>query len=408
MTTRTDVTGTRTDVAEAVLKWSDRLVALSHSLHAEPETALDEHRSAAKIADLLGAAGFSVTRPLASLPTALDATYGSGDLVIAFCAEYDALPGIGHACGHNVNGAAAVGAALALAAVADRTGVTVRLIGTPAEEDIGGKALLIDAGVFDDVAAAMMVHAAAEDTVGASSLAIGAWDITYEGSPAHAALAPWDGVNALDALTVAQTALGLLRQHLPPGSLVHGIVTDGGSAPNVVPDLTRACYEVRAPSLEQLRAVQTRVRACFEAGARATGARLRLEPHGRDFADLRQDSFLTRAYADAARALGREPQAWHGRTMASTDMGNVSRLVPTIHPTVGYDTGGALQHTAEFAAYGTSPGADRAVLDGAQALALTAVAAATDPEQRRRLLDGAAERRTADRGAADRRAADCS
>ncbi|MFZ3565806.1 M20 family metallopeptidase [Streptomyces sp. BH097] len=382
------------EVTRAVGAWRERLVALSHSLHAEPETALQEHRSATKIADLLEAAGFTVTRPLDSLPTALDATYGSGELVLAFCAEYDALPGIGHACGHNVNGAASVGAALGLAAVADRLDVTVRLIGTPAEEDIGGKVLLIDAGVFDNVAAALMAHAAQEDTVGASSLAIGAWDITYRGRPAHAALAPWEGVNALDALTVAQTAIGVLRQQLPPGSLVHGIVTDGGRAPNVIPDTACARYEVRAPTAEQLTAVQRRIRACFEAGALATGAELELAPHGRDFADLRQDPFLTDAYAAAARSLGRDPLPRHGDTTASTDMGNVSRLLPAIHPTIGYDTAGASQHTVEFTAHGTTPGADRAVIDAAAALALAAAAAATDEEQRNRLLAGVERRRT--------------
>ncbi|MGW0683815.1 amidohydrolase [Streptomyces sp. NPDC002754] len=381
------------EVTQAVQAWRERLIALSHSLHAEPETALEEHRSATKIAESLDDAGFTVTRPLDSLPTALDATYGSGELVLAFCAEYDALPGIGHACGHNVNGAAAVGAALGLAAVADRLGVTVRLIGTPAEEDIGGKVLLIDAGVFDDVAAALMAHAAPEDTVGASSLAIGAWDITYRGRPAHAALAPWEGVNALDALTVAQTAIGVLRQQLPPGSLVHGIVTDGGRAPNVIPDTAAARYEVRAPTIEQLTAVKRRVRACFEAGALATGAQLELVPHGRDFEDLRQDPFLTEAYASAARCLGRTPLSRHGATTASTDMGNVSRLLPAIHPTIGYDTAGASQHTVEFTAHGTTPGADLAVTDAAAALALAAMAAATDEGQRSRLLAGVERRR---------------
>ncbi|MCQ4207430.1 amidohydrolase [Streptomyces longispororuber] len=389
MTTPTTVQDT---VHEAIRRRREQLVDLSHALHDDPETALDEHRAAARIGALLDTAGFAVSRPVADLPTALDATFGDGDLVIAFCAEYDALPGIGHACGHNVNGAAAVGAALGLAAVADRIGVTVRLIGTPAEEDIGGKVLLLEAGVFDDVAAAMMVHAAAEDSVAASSLAIGAWDVVYRGRPAHAALAPWEGVNALDALTVAQTSIGLLRQHLPPGSLVHGIVTDGGSAPNVVPDVTRARYEVRAPSAEQLALVQGRVASCFEAGALATGARLALEPHGRDFADLRQDAFLTEAYTAAARGLGRTPVSRRGESMASTDMGNVSRLLPAIHPTIGYDTGGARQHTAEFTAYGRTPGADRAVLDGAAALALTAVTAACDDGQRRRLLRAVAAR----------------
>lgn len=383
----------RQTAASAVRDWSGRVVGLSHSLHDEPETALQEHRSAAKIADLMEDAGFAVERGAGDLPTALVATRGTGDLVIAFCAEYDALPGIGHACGHNVNGAASVGAALGLAAVAEEIGVTVKLIGTPAEEDIGGKILLMEAGVFDDVAAAMMVHAAPDDSVGFSSLAISALDITYTGAPAHAAVAPWEGVNALDAVTLAHTALGLLRQQLPPGAVVHGIVTEGGQAVNVIPERTRARYEMRARSIEQLDAVRRRVRACFEAGALATGAGLELHRHGRDFADLRQDPFMTESYARVAGELGRTVHARHGETLASTDMGNVSCLLPTIHPTIGYDTGGAKQHTPEFTGMGKSPGADRAVVDGAIAMALVGVDLATERDQRRRLLDGVAERR---------------
>ncbi|MCB5909138.1 M20 family metallopeptidase [Streptomyces pinistramenti] len=390
--------GTGTDdarraVAASVRDWSDRLLTLSHSLHDEPETALAEHRSAAKIADLMAAAGFTVTRGVAGLPTALVAERGSGDLVIAFCAEYDALPDIGHACGHNVNGAASVGAAIGLAAVADELGLTVKLIGTPAEEDIGGKALLLEAGAFDDVAAAMMVHAAPDDTVGASSLAIGAWDITYRGAPSHAAVAPWEGVNALDAMTLAHTALGLLRQQLPPGTVVHGIVTDGGQAVNVIPARTAARYEVRAPTLEDLSRVRQKVRACFEAGALATGAELELRVHGRDFAELCQDPYLTDAYVRAAGTLGRTVASRQGEALASTDMGNVSRLLPAIHPTIGYDTGGAKQHTPEFTAYGKSQGADLAVLDGATALALVGAELAGSASQRRRLTDGVAARR---------------
>ncbi|MFF0464878.1 amidohydrolase [Streptomyces mexicanus] len=382
-----------TAVSSVVRARADRLVALSHSLHAEPETALQEYRSAAKIADLLADEGFTVAAGVGGLPTALTATRGSGDLVVALCAEYDALPGIGHACGHNVNGAAAVGAALGLAAVADDLGLTVTLVGTPAEEDIGGKALLLEAGVFDDVAAAMMVHAAGEDSVGATSLAIGSWDVTYRGRSAHAALAPWEGVNALDAMSLAHTAIGLLRQQLPPGTLVHGVVTDGGRAANVIPDLTRARYELRAPTVEQLAHARRRVRACFEAGALASGAELELTRHGADFADLRQDPYLTERYRRAVLALGRTPQERHGEVMASTDMGNVSHVLPAIHPTIGYDTGGAKHHTAEFARHGTTPSADRAVLDGATALAHVGVDLATDEEQRRRLLRGVARRR---------------
>jgi amidohydrolase len=392
-TNTTGIAPARRTVASSVRSWGDRLVALSHSLHDEPETALEEHRSAAKIAALLETAGFEVARGYGDLPTAVVATRGSGDLVLGFCAEYDALPGIGHACGHNVNGAAAVGAALGLAAVADDLGVTVKLIGTPAEEDIGGKVLLMEAGAFDDVAAAMMVHAAPEDSAGASSLAIGAWDVTYRGTPSHAAVAPWEGVNALDAMTLAHSAIGLLRQQLPPGSLVHGIVTDGGQAVNIIPERTSARYEVRAPTLEQLTGLRQRVRACFEAGALATGAGLELRTHGRDFAELRQDPFMTDAYVRAAGELGRTVRLRQGETLASTDMGNVSRLLPAIHPTIGYDTGGAKQHTHEFTAHGRSPGADKAVIDGATALGLVGVELATSAGRRRRLLDGVAGRR---------------
>ncbi|MYT72478.1 MULTISPECIES: amidohydrolase [unclassified Streptomyces] len=380
--------------AATVRKERHTLIALSHSLHAEPETAMREYRSAAKIAAIADDAGFTVTREVADLPTAFVATYGTGDLVIALCAEYDALPGIGHACGHNVNGAASTGAALALACVADLVGITVKLIGTPAEEDIGGKALLLAAGVFDDVAAAFMAHAADEDSVGASSLAIGAWDVVYHGKPAHAALAPWKGVNALDAVTLARTAVGLLRQQLPPSTMIHDIVLEAGTAVNVIPDTARARYELRARTTEDLDHARRRVRACLEAAALATGAELQLTAHGADFADLRQDDFLTDAYTRAARALGRAPVDRRGELMASTDMGNISHLVPALHPTIGYDTHGAHHHTAPFAQYGTSPQADRAVLDAATALAHTGIELATDPTQRDRCLHLLAHRNT--------------
>ncbi|GAA0479293.1 M20 family metallopeptidase [Streptomyces olivaceiscleroticus] len=379
----------------AAESWREELLGLSHQLHADPELSYQEHRSAAALAGLAERGGFAVERGVAGLPTAFTGVCGSGDLVIGVCAEYDALPGIGHACGHNVNGTAALGAALALGAVADDLGITVKLLGTPAEEDGGGKVDMIEHGLFDEVAVAMMVHANDADTVGNSSLAIGSWNLTYIGRPAHAAAAPWEGRNALDALTVAQTALGLLRQQLPPESRVHGIVTDGGQAANVIPARSAARYEVRSPSMESLRTLQDRVRACFEAGALATGTELHMEAHGHDFADLRQDTTVAELYAGAAEALGRTVGRAPQRT-GSTDMGNVSHLLPTIHPMIGYDTGGARQHTYEFAAAGTSAGADRAVLDGAVAMAWTGVALAADAGHRERLL-AAVGRRAAER-----------
>lgn len=375
-----------TTVRAAVTDWSSRLVELSHSLHREPETAFAEHSSCAKITNLVSAAGFRVERGVGDLATAFTATRGSGELTLALCAEYDALPDIGHGCGHNVNGAAAVGGAIAMAELADELGIRVKLVGTPAEESSGGKELLLRAGVFDDVAAAMMVHAGGRDEVGSSSLAMLQWTVDYTGTPAHAATAPWDGANALDAVSVAYHAIGLLRQQLEPGVVVSFVVTDGGRAPNIIPASTRAAVEIRAHSREQLHATQARIQRCLEAGALATGTELTITPRGEEFAELRQDSDITDAYVRALDALGRRPARCEGQYIASTDMGNISHALPAIHPTIGYDVGGAAHHTAEFAEHGTTAAADAAVLDGAAAMALTGVDLARDPAQRARLL----------------------
>jgi amidohydrolase len=307
--------------------------------------------------------------------------------VVALCVEYDALPAIGHACGHNVNAASAVGAALALAAVASDLGITVKVLGTPAEETTGGKIDLIKEGFFDDVSLAMMAHAGAEDVVGGSSLAMSMWDVLYEGRPAHAAAAPEEGVNALDGLVVAQTAVALARQQLPAGSIVSLIVTEGGRSVNVIPERARASVEMRSPSFAKLGIIEDRVRRCLEAGAHASGSTLSVTPMGNTYADLRQDRFLSGAYQEAMAARGRNVD-FNDKPTASTDMGNVSQLVPSIHPLLGYDVGGAAHHTAEFAAHGSSTSADEAVMDGAFGLAAAAAAAARDPQQRVRLLGG--------------------
>ncbi|MFE5592436.1 M20 family metallopeptidase [Streptomyces sp. NPDC056549] len=371
----------------------DAVVGLSHALHADPELAYEEHRAARRITDLVERAGFDVTREAYGLPTAFRATAGSGDLVVAICAEYDALPGIGHACGHNVNGSASVAAALALAPLADELGLTVALLGTPAEESGGGKVDMLRAGAFDDVAAAMMVHAAPQDAVGLSTLAISSLSVAYTGVPAHAAAMPHRGVNAADAMMIAQVAIAAHRQQMIPGAVVSGVVTSAGDAANVIPGRATATYDVRAGTSEELAELQARVRACFEAGALATGAELALESVGNDYADLRQDLAMGRSYQAAAEALGRtvlpnDP----GLRGGSTDMGNVSHLVPTIHPSIGYDCGDTIMHHPDFTRYGTTAAADRAVLDGGLAMAWTAIDLATDPAQRERLLARVAAR----------------
>src|SRR5688572_33064636 len=209
---------------DAVLAADDRLVDLSHRIHAHPELAFDEVQSSAWCADVLDSAGLAVERGVCDLPTAFVATAGSGPLVLSICAEYDALPGIGHACGHNVIAASAVGAALALAPLADDLGITVKVMGTPAEEGGGGKILMLERGAFDGVHAAMMVHPAPTELDHMPCLAVAHVDVHYTGKEAHASAFPELGINAADALTVAQTAIGLLRQHIPREARIHGIV----------------------------------------------------------------------------------------------------------------------------------------------------------------------------------------
>nr|WP_240952009.1 M20 family metallopeptidase [Rhodococcus sp. BL-253-APC-6A1W] len=371
------------------------MVALSHSIHAEPELAFEEYRSAAKIIDVLRGCGFEVRTGIADLPTAFDARFGSGDLVLAFCAEYDALPGIGHACGHNIIAAAAVGAGIGLAALADELGVTVRVIGTPAEETGGGKVLMLERGVFDDVGAAMMVHPGPIDITGATSLALSDIAVDYLGREAHASAAPEHGRNAADAATVAQVAVGLLRQHLHPGQQIHGIVGYGGAAPNIVPGHTELLYYLRATSAELLDDLGRRAEGCFAAGAIATGCTHRIRTVSPPYTELTPDPWLVQAYREEIIGLGRAPlpaEEEGSRPLGSTDMGNVTNVVPGIHPVIGLDSGGAVTHQEAFAAACVTDSADRAVLDGARALAATAARAAADPVQRARLLEGVERR----------------
>ncbi|WP_078658078.1 amidohydrolase [Streptomyces rimosus] len=366
---------------------AERLLHLARDLHAHPETAFAEHHAADALTALLADAGLTVERGTAGLPTAFTATAGpsGADLTVGLCLEYDALPDLGHACGHNLIAAAGAGAAIALAAVADDLGLRVKALGTPAEESGGGKVHLLRAGAFDDVSFAMMVHPGPADDFGGTSRASRGVQAEYRGRAAHAAIAPYDGVNAADACVIAQTALALLRQQLPDGVRMHGIVTHGGDRTNVIPALARVSWQLRADTLDELEALWPRVRACFEAGAVATGCELTLTEPAAAYADLRQDAWLGDTYARHVRALGRtpEPAASIG---ASTDMGNVSHALPAIHPTIGLGCA-ARPHTAEFAAAAVGEQADRAVLDAALALARTAADLATDPAQRARITD---------------------
>jgi len=370
--------------ASVVTSARGALVELSHDLHEHPETSFQEHRSVAAVAGAL--TGFDVEHGVCGLDTAFSARAGSGPLTVAICAEYDALPTVGHACGHNVIAAAAVGAGLALAEVADEIGLSVLVLGTPAEEGGGGKIFMLDRGAFDGVHAAMMIHPWPEDRLFGTCLAVSHFDVSFGGREAHASAAPWEGVNALDAMTISQVAIGLLRQQLRPGDQVHGVVTNGGAAANIIPAAVCARYMCRAKTLEDLERLDPRVRACFEAGALATGATVELEEICPVYSHMTSDAGLLDAFEANAAKLGRRFTTEEPVPTLSTDMANVSLAIPTIHPLLGIDAGGAVNHQPAFADACAQPSADQAVFDGAVSMAWTAIDAATRPALRERLL----------------------
>jgi amidohydrolase len=383
------VSSAKEAAAAVVEKHLGELVSLSHSVHSTPELCFGETMSAHAVAEALRAGGLSVREGVYELPTALESRAGDGELVVALCAEYDALPDVGHACGHNIIAATAVGAGLALASVADELGISVRVLGTPAEEGGGGKVLMLERGAFAGVHAAMMVHPWPTEWLTASCLAVAHFDVHFSGREAHASAAPWEGVNAQDALTIAQVAIGLLRQQLPPGDQVHGVVTHSSAAANIIPASITARYMVRSRTAHGLAAARARVEACFEAGALASGCTLSYEELSPVYSHMEADPALLQAYRGNAEALGRHFDADDSGTplpTLSTDMANVSLAVPTIHPLIGIEAHGAVNHQREFAAACVTPSADAAVRDGAIALAWTAIDAATDPALRARLL----------------------
>jgi len=367
----------------------DHLVALSHRIHAHPELGFEVAQACAWLSEALSEAGFAVETGVYDLPTAFVTRAGSGPLHIAICAEYDCLPGIGHACGHNIIAAMSVGAGLAAARVADEVGLTVSVIGTPAEEGGGGKILLLERGAFAGVHAAIMVHPTPTDVLELPIIAASHFEVRYTGKEAHASAFPELGINAADALTVAQTAIGLLRQHIRPTDRIHGIVTRGGDAPNIVPAHTAAQYIVRARTLDELGEIRAKVLRCFEAGALATGAKLAVTGGQRPYAEMRHDPDIAAVYRRNAEALGRtfpDPSGSLQRAAASTDMGNVSLALPSIHPAIGINSLPAVNHQPEFTAHCVTEAADKALIDGALAMAWTAIDLATEATVRDRLL----------------------
>jgi amidohydrolase len=369
---------------------SGTLLELSRRIHSTPELGFEEMNSSRWVADLLSAQGFDVKFGVCDLPTAFIATKGSGPLRIGLCAEYDALPDIGHACGHNIIASLSAGAALGAAEAADEVGLTVTVLGTPAEEtgDPSGKITMLERGAFEGIHAAMMVHPAPFDVAVPRFIAAATFDVDYFGKEAHASAFPELGINAADAMTIAQTAIGLLRQHIRPTDRIHGIVTHGGEAANIVPAHTSARYMVRSTTIGELRELYPRVHRCFEAGAMGTGARLEVTGGAHPYAEVVHDPELAGIYRRHAESIGRQfmdSPAIIERIAASTDMGNVSLRLPSIHPLIGINSLPAANHQREFTAHCISEHAEKALLDGAVALAWTAVECATNASLRQRL-----------------------
>lgn len=365
-------------IAARLAEVDGELVDLSNALHDDPELGWQEHRSSAAVAAVLGRHGFEVEQPYLGLDTAFRAVHAPGAapaaFTVGFLAEYDALPGLGHACGHNLIAAMSVGGAIALAAVADRLGIAVEVIGTPAEEGGGGKIELLERGAFAELDLALMAHPAPVDVAEARPFAVTHWHVAYQGRAAHAAAYPERGVNANDAFLVAQLAIALLRQQLPATVRVHGVQTRGGEAPNAIPERTEGRWYVRAETTAQLLDLEERVLRCFEAGALATGTELTVTPESRRYSEMRTDEEALALYRANAITLGRDfdvdPVA---ATMnrASTDMGNVSQRVNAIHPYIGVG-GDASNHQPAFADSCVGAVAEQTLRDGALALAWTA------------------------------------
>ncbi len=358
-----------------------RLGELSLRIHANPELGFQETRAVTWLTQYLAESGFSIEQGICDLATAFRAAYGEGEPRIAILAEYDALPELGHACGHNLIAVSAVGAGVACKPAIDQLGGSVLVIGTPAEEIYGGKVLMADKGAFDDIDIAMMVHPGTHDTATTRALACQTLEVEFFGRAAHAAACPEAGINALEAMIQSFTAVNSLRQHIKDRARIHGIITDGGQAANIVPAHSAATFIVRAEDNEYLDELKKKVIGCFEGAAMASGARLEYRWAGVKYAAMRNNPTLATLFKQNMEVLGRPIKlADPDSSFGSTDMGNVSQLVPSIHPRVAIAPGEVVVHSPQFALAAASEAGSRGLLDGAKAMAMTVVDLLADPE----------------------------
>jgi amidohydrolase len=365
-----------------VRELEDRALSLSAQLHSEPETSFQEHRAAALLTEWLDKEGFAVTRPIAGLDTAFVASCGQGTPRVAFLLEYDALPGLGHGCGHNLIAAGGITAATALArALPPGNPGTILVIGTPGEEGGGGKIKELEEGVFDGVDAALMFHPADRTIPWRRSLACTHYRIRFHGVAAHAAKNPEQGRNALAAVIQFFTATDALRQHIDDGARLHGVITNGGTAPNVVPDLTEAEFLVRHPHADGVAALAARVRDCADAAALAAGTTVEITEPTPMYAERINNLAIAGRMAGYLAAAGIEvSEPAPDDPAGSSDIGNVSQQLPCIHPYVRIVPLGTPGHSAAMREAAGTPAANQTMLSAAGALARTAADLLTDPD----------------------------
>lgn len=376
--------GLKESLKERVALYVDQiehlLVDVSHSIHDKPELRFQEFKASALLAGELEREGFQVKRGVANLETAFIARKAlrGGRPVIAFIAEYDALPEIGHACGHNLIAASSLGAALAVGSLGQELAGTVALIGTPGEEGGGGKIIMAANGLFRDIDAVMMVHPGNRTWVRTESLAARQFRLKFRGKAAHAAGAPHLGINALDALILTFNGINALRQHVKDDVRIHGIINRGGNAPNIVPDEAEGLFMVRAAEKGYHAEVVERFLNCARGAATATGATLSVEEEGPPYDPMKSNRVMEEVFKENLLALGLAESGMPDG-IGSTDMGNLSQVVPAIHPTLALGDTLSAVHSIEFARAARSPQAGEYLKVAAKALACTAIDLLTRP-----------------------------
>lgn len=393
-TKMTDAVALKRQACDAIDAMSDELISISHEIHANPELAFHEYKAAALLSDRVEKEGLAVTREAYGLETAFATEFGDKGPTVGILSEYDALPGIGHSCGHNIIATTGLGASLALAKLNRALPGHVRYLGTPAEEQGGGKELMAQEGAFDGLDAAMMVHPAGVDLATMPCICVSEVEVIYTGKSAHASAMPHAGLNALDALVTAYQSIAQLRQHIKPTERIHGIINEGGVAPNIVPDRASGVFYVRAAEAISLSALKARVQACFEAGALATGCKADIRWAKADYLDMKTSWPIAEAYEANARSLGRDffpLDKMPSGSAGSTDMGNVSHRVPSIHPMIASAPPSVVIHNPEFARWAGGEMGDKACIDGAKSLAMTAIDFMTDPAMQQAAKAGFAE-----------------